>query len=142
MSLADLPHEIVAVILRTALDLTALPSDILCVCRLFRTLGADCLYTHLRFTSANQLHQFALSRAPQPPIAPRSLVVNLTGKAQRDVLRHICDALFKCRRLASVTERTLHGEHDVRLKHIRLRMHSYSRDSAVDVLEQGLQAVR
>ncbi|KAH0831099.1 hypothetical protein J3R83DRAFT_13665 [Lanmaoa asiatica] len=112
----DLPHEIVAVILRMALDGTAVPSDILCVCRLFRDVGTDYLYTHLRFTSVRQLHQFALSKSLQPPIAPRSLVIDLTGKAQRGILRHLCDTLVKCQQLTSVAEGTSRGERDLRLK--------------------------
>lgn len=139
MSLADLPHEIVAVILQTALDATATPSDILCVCKLFHYLGTDYLYTRLKFTSSHQLHQFVLSEAPQPLIAPRTLVVDLAGKAQRGVLRDLSDTLIKCRQLARVADVT---SRDARLKCLRLRMHSYARDSAVDVLEQGLGAVR
>ncbi|KAF8547203.1 hypothetical protein OG21DRAFT_951105 [Imleria badia] len=138
MSLADLPHEIVAIILQTALDATTIPSDIFCVCRLFYDLGTDYLYTHIKFTSPHQLQQFVLSDAPQPPIAPRTLAVDLAGKAQRGVLRDLADALMKCQQLARVAEAT---SRDVRLKRLRLRMHSYAQDSAVDVLEQGLDAV-
>ncbi|KAG6380104.1 hypothetical protein JVT61DRAFT_8189 [Boletus reticuloceps] len=141
MSLADLPHEIVVTILQIALDATVVPSDVLCVCRLFRDLGTDHLYTHLKFTSAHQLRQFGLSEGPSPPIGPRSLAVDLAGKAQRGVLRDLCDALMKCRQLASVAEgsETSH----IRLKRVHLRMHSYASDlEAVDVLQQGLQAIR
>ena len=151
MSLADLPHEILAVILHITLDVAPVPSDILRACKLFRDLGADHLYTHLRFTSAHQLRQFVLSDASQPPIAPRSLAVDLTGKTQRGVLRDLSDALIKCRHLAraraTVSDSNSDSDsgataRDNQLKRLRLRMHSYARDSAVDALERGLQAVR
>lgn len=138
----DLPHEIITAILQTALDVTIAPSDILCVCRLFRDIGEDYLYSRLSFTSASQLHRFT-SKASYPPIVPRSLVVDLTGKASRSVIRNLCDVLMKCGELANVEEGTSAlDERDARLKHLRLQIHSYSRDPAIDVLERGLQAVR
>ncbi|KAF8128878.1 hypothetical protein EV363DRAFT_1170033, partial [Boletus edulis] len=139
--LLSLPHEIVVAILQIALDATVVPSDVLCVCRLFRDLGTDHLYTHLKFTSAHQLRQFGHSEGPSPPIGPRSLAVDLAGRAQRGVLRDLCDALIKCRQLASVAEGS-ETSRDMRLKRVRLRMYSYASDlEAVDVLQQGLQAI-
>ena len=158
-SLAALPHDILTAILHTALDTAPTPSAILCVCRRFRDIGTARLYADLWFTSASQLRAFACAEGPRPVAAPRAVVVDLAGRAERGVLRDLCGALVKCRVLAlasaGASDQGVGHDHDrfgeggvgahdagVRLRCLRLRMHSYASDAVVDVLERGLSAVR
>ncbi|KAF8839703.1 hypothetical protein BDN67DRAFT_969646 [Paxillus ammoniavirescens] len=143
MSFTGLPGEILSLILQTAVADAAIPSDILRVCQLFHDVGTECLYTHLRFTAPKQLQLFAMTRAPETPlIVPRSVTVDLTGKQDFYVFRCLHDAFIKCKWLADeALARREGGDGDARMKRISLRMHSYARDTEVELLAEGLCAV-
>ncbi|KAF9242285.1 hypothetical protein BU15DRAFT_44183 [Melanogaster broomeanus] len=142
MLFIDLPSEILGIIFQAALDNAAVPSNVLRVCQLFHHMGTECLYTHLRFTTPEQLHLFAISRAPtKPHIVPRSVTVDLTGKQDRDVFLCLYQTLKKCEWLA-MKARIPDAIEDPRLKRLSLRMHSYTTgNKAIELLADGLRAV-
>ncbi|KAH7882900.1 hypothetical protein F5I97DRAFT_146666 [Phlebopus sp. FC_14] len=141
MSLTDLPDEVLLHIVALALNGATVPSDILRVCRLLHDIGLECLYTNLRFSASTQLYLFSLSPTPALPVAPRSITVDLAGKhAEFHLFGYLRDAFLKCRQQCAAAGK-LDQSGRVPLRFLCLRMHSYSKDTMLQLFEEALGAI-
>ncbi|KIJ59884.1 hypothetical protein HYDPIDRAFT_32759 [Hydnomerulius pinastri MD-312] len=141
MLLIDLPTEILHRIIAKAVDEAVIPSNILGVCQLFHDLGTECLYTHLRFTAPSQLQLFSKSYAPKDPIVvPRSVTVDLAGAQESHIFQYLHDTLRICQALSEEGGRSDDAGR-AQLERLCLRMNSYTSDTTMDLLSEGLLAI-
>jgi len=157
-TILDLPTELLELILGpTIASAHNAPANILCVCRRFASVGHALLYANLRFTAPGQLIHFAHCHTQHSDIGaflgskkiPRTLEVDFTGKGAdllvwkglRDVLKAITESANRSSNEEGEDSRCDKQTGRLHLEEVKLKLHSYARDTSLHCLEDALSLI-
>ncbi|EIW79843.1 hypothetical protein CONPUDRAFT_166537 [Coniophora puteana RWD-64-598 SS2] len=140
ITILDLPTELLELILGpTIASAHNAPANILCVCRRFASVGHALLYAN-----HSDIGAFLGSKK-----TPRTLEVDFTGKGAdllvwkglRDVLKAIWESASKSSNEEGEDSRYDKQTGRLHLEEVKLKLHSYARDTSLHCLEGALSLI-